>query len=352
MRIVNAVFNTRLGGVEQSTLDYAEALASQGHEVTLLLHAKSEYIVQAAQTGCAVDIQPNRFGRYDVLTIRRIRKWLLQVKPDVVLAHDDTAIALLSAAAYGIAPCVAVHPHQLSRALLRMAAVITTTNEQASRIRHRGMDAESVFTLPNMVRLSKAQRALRVSHAPQTPPVLGTLARLVKPKGVDVLLDAVALLHKRGVQVRLRIGGNGPLRKTLQVQAAERGIAGQVEFLGWVRERENFYASLDMYCLPSRAETFGLTALEAFQHKLPVVATNCSGVRQLSERGNVTLMVPVEDAVAMADAIERLLKDWTQAQRLAAAGYALVKERYEMATVGRQVEAVLIQALASAQQEV
>lgn len=347
MRIVNAVFSKQRGGLEQASVDYAAAFSSLGHDVVMLLGHRAAFADDAREAAGKVQFQQNRFGKFDVLAYWQLRRWLQKTKPDMIVAHGNRAATLLRFAAKGIAPLVAVNHSRVIKAAIHADAVIAVNEQLKSALLTRGYARpDMAFVVPNMVTLTPEQRALRLSNAPQTPPVIGTLARFVPEKGLDVFLDALEILHRRGVAVRARIGGDGPERDNLKEQADGLGIADRVDFLGWVNDRAAFYAALDMYCLPSRAETFGIVVLEALQHKLPVVATNCNGVRQLADGRHVGLFVPVEDANALADAIERLLQDWTLAQRLAASGYALVEEKYDIQIVAGQLQNIIEQVAA------
>src|SRR5690606_6806180 len=122
-------------------------------------------------------------------------------------------------------------------------AVICVNDEQKGQLRGMGMGEEDVFVLPNMVTFTPEHRALRVSYARQTPPVVGVLSRLVPAKGVDVFLEALKRLVERDVPVRARIAGDGSERAALQRLARELGLSNRVEFLGWVKERDTFYDS-------------------------------------------------------------------------------------------------------------
>lgn len=282
MKIVNAVFSKLNGGLEQASLDYARALRLQGHEVIMLVNDRCQFVEDARAAGSRVHVQNNRLGKSDPLAKAKLRRWLQKEKPDVVIGHGNRAIVLLTAAAKGSVPMIAVNHTSSVKASLLTDAAITVNDEQKRDLLALGhKNASAVHVVPNMVHLSDAQRAGEVSVAPRKPLVLGALARLAPTKGVDVLVDAVAELTKRGVDVVAKIGGVGQCEEELAAQVKRLGVADKMDFMGWVTDRDAFYDALDVYVLPSREETFGIVVLEAFQRKLPVVATDCIGVRFL-----------------------------------------------------------------------
>ncbi|MEX2158067.1 MAG: glycosyltransferase [Dehalococcoidia bacterium] len=160
--------------------------------------------------------------------------------------------------------------------------------------------------------------------------VIGSVGRLSIEKGLDVLLDAAARLQQNGVSVRTVLAGDGPLRAKLEAQAQRLGIASQVEFRGEVPHDAvpGVLAELDIFVMPSKAEGFGVAALEASAMELPVVASRVHGIPDVVRDGRTGLLVPPANADALASAIARLAGDRALRQEMGRAGRAFVQERY------------------------
>lgn len=146
----------------------------------------------------------------------------------------------------------------------------------------------------------------RVHHRPPPLQVL-FVGRLVYYKGVDVLLRAMAQL----AGVRLTVVGEGPLRSRLESLAVTLGICGSVEFQGQITDDElrQRYLASDVFVLPSvsRAEAFGLAAIEAMAAGLPPVTTSLgTGTDWINTNGVTGLVVPPGDIGALAAAIEAM----------------------------------------------
>jgi glycosyltransferase involved in cell wall biosynthesis len=146
---------------------------------------------------------------------------------------------------------------------------------------------------------------------------LVSIARLVKRKRVDRLLQALAALS--GLDVQLTLVGDGPERRRLEALAAALGVAGRVRFLGHVDEvaKRRALAAADLFVLASAHEGFGLVYLEAMQHGLPVVAASAGGQADFLEDGRTGALVPNDDVVALAAAIGKLAGDPALRQRVA-----------------------------------
>ena len=109
--------------------------------------------------------------------------------------------------------------------------------------------------------------------------MVGAFARLSPEKGLDVLLDAAALLTKKGIDLRIVLAGDGPERSSLEHQAAKLRIDDYVEFRGDIAHERvaEVLAELDIFAMPSREEGFGVAALEAEGMAVTVVHKETPG---------------------------------------------------------------------------
>jgi rhamnosyl/mannosyltransferase len=135
------------------------------------------------------------------------------------------------------------------------------------------------------------------------------LGRHVTYKGFDILIQALARLDP---EVRLLLGGEGPLTPSLKQLATHLGLADRVCFLGRVPENElpAYYQACDVFCLPSvtRAEAFGIVQLEAMAAGRPIVSTRLgNGVDFVNRHGETGLAVPPGDIESLAHALKTLL---------------------------------------------
>jgi glycosyltransferase involved in cell wall biosynthesis len=149
-------------------------------------------------------------------------------------------------------------------------------------------------------------------------------ARLVREKGIDVLIDAFARASATCPDARLCIAGDGPERAELERLAAEAGIADRVDFTGWVEPDEmwRLFKSAGIAVLPSRwEEGLGMVLVEAGLAGCALVASDLGGVRDVVEQGKTGLLVPTDDAEALAGALTRLLNDGDERDRFASAAH-------------------------------
>ncbi len=175
---------------------------------------------------------------------------------------------------------------------------------------------------------------------------IGTLRHLEANYGLDTLIAALPLVLSRYPDLHLLIGGAGSLHQMLKQQAQTLGIGRAVKFLGRIPHADvpDFLRSLSIFAMPSRAEAFGVAALEAQACGVPVVASQVGGLPEVVRDGETGLLVPPENPAALANALIALLDDPQRRAALGLNGRQWVRERYswrsnvaQMLAVYRQV---------------
>jgi glycosyltransferase involved in cell wall biosynthesis len=175
------------------------------------------------------------------------------------------------------------------------------------------------------------------------------VGRVVRQKGLDILLPALAGLAKQH-EFHLDVVGDGGEVKELKALAERLGIGDKVSFLGW-RDRDalpGLYARSDVFVFPSRDEGMPNAVLEAMASGLPVVATDIAGNEELVRHGQTGLLTPCEDAAALTEALGSLLADREMAKRYGQAGRDLAREHYSWSAAARSYLDLIAKAVAKA----
>ncbi|MCM3626554.1 glycosyltransferase family 4 protein [Paenibacillus glycanilyticus] len=180
-----------------------------------------------------------------------------------------------------------------------------------------------------------------IAHENAVPQFI-TVCRLVPAKGLDILLHACAELKRRGHPFVLHIIGDGPIREELEQLAVKLDLYDDIIFYGYMLHPEEFMPFFDVFVLPSRAEAFGSVFAEAALCWLALVGTNVGGIAEQIEDGVNGLLVPPEDAPALADALEKLVVDPTYRYNLARAGWDKAKKVYSLQRVISQMKRVYL----------
>lgn len=192
-----------------------------------------------------------------------------------------------------------------------------------------GVPEARIVEIPNGV--PAAASPVRPDHdGPSTILFLGAVGHR---KGIDVLIDALAELRRRGAAFRAVIGGSGEVEQA-QARAAELGISDAMTFLGWIDETEvgRQLERADIFVLPSRAENQPVSILEAMARAIPVVSTTIGAIPEQVVEGATGLLVPPGEALLLADALQRLLEAPLLRRAMGEAGLRRFEAEYSVAT--------------------
>lgn len=151
--------------------------------------------------------------------------------------------------------------------------------------------------------------------------------------GPDMLVEAAAILKGRGVSLSVTMVGAGAMKPRVAHLVRQLGLADSVVVRDLVPHAEiaNLLASHHVLAMPSRHEGFGVAALEAAAAGRPVVATSIGGIPEVVIHGQTGLLVPPDNAAALADALATLARDRRMCRQLGEAGRAFVEAHYTWA---------------------
>jgi len=162
--------------------------------------------------------------------------------------------------------------------------------------------------------------------------VIGYFARLVPNKGHQYLIDAISKVSKDHPNVKLLIGGDGPLKHELKSLSKQLGVEEKVVFVGKI-EHEAVYRLLkcvDIYVFPSSAELFPYAILEAMAAGKPIVSTPVGGVPEVIKNGETGLLVPPKDQDKLADGIRKLIEKPKEAEQMGRRSRKLIEEKFTL----------------------
>jgi glycosyltransferase involved in cell wall biosynthesis len=172
-----------------------------------------------------------------------------------------------------------------------------------------GVPGDRIDVIPTGVEIpaslpsAEARRAARLKFGfDDTDFVAGHMGAFTHEKGQDVAAAAFQRLETELPRLRLMFAGEGPLRSALDGNP-------RILLPGYLEDRAEFFAALDVFLMPSRSEGWGLAALEAMAHSVPVIASRTGGLPEIVEAGETGWLVAPEDTAALADAIAQAARD-------------------------------------------
>jgi glycosyltransferase involved in cell wall biosynthesis len=324
-------------------------LAAQGVSTVLILFHDGELASQARGQGIEPLILSN-LNRFLPATSRQLARILNQREVHVVHAHGYKATVFCSVARlwhrfsmvkteHGLPEPMSGGPIRALRnrlyyfsdnAATRIAhaTVCYVTKDLETYYRHAHSGLRTIV-IPNGVANMDRHQFPRPLEMRDNWFNLLIVGRLDTVKGHHLAIEAIAA-GSLPQDIHLHIVGTGPREKELQALAKARGVAGRVHFLGFIRNVYNNIAHCNVLLMPSLHEGLPYTLLEAMALGIPVVASRVGGLVEVIQDEDTGLLVPPQDAEALAQAIGRLHDDPTLCSQLGEQARCLQQATYSL----------------------
>jgi glycosyltransferase involved in cell wall biosynthesis len=362
----------KLGGAEQHIIEVIKRLSSR-HD--FLIFAGEDTSISKEFNGNVV-VQPinypkipNLFGiAFIIFGLLKIKKTLGKKKYDLIWAKQTYPQAVLGALLknYSHKPLyvTAQNPklhyeelvikgtvfrpfhHLFARFLdpvihwsFSKADIVAAVSKYSADLA-KEMGAKNIRVIPNGVEVAKYKQGK--SQKNQKLRIVTTSA-LIPRNGIDILIEAVALLPSK-IKWDLRIAGEGPEKKDLELRIKSHKLNKKVKLVGRVSNENipDFLLSSDLFVRPSRKEGFGVAFLEALATGIPVIATPVGGIRDFINNQETGLLVEPNNPQQVKDAIISLIDNKKLYKKLVTKGKLLVKHQYSWETITDEVEKALL----------
>lgn len=334
------IYNLGVGGAEQVAVSEVREFLRCGHAVHLvtLNPERSQTLMPTVPDNCQRTMVEFS-SLFDVRAVYRLARCLMAIDPDIIITQlwFANTVGRLAARLAGMRERVIVFEHNVydhlkswkqffaDRLLQTWCKRIIAISDgvKASLVRH-GINERHITIIYNAIDIKRHADApsasIRTELGIGDEYLFICVARLVRQKGIDILLPAFAKVD--GV---LLLAGAGEDRAALEAQADALGIRSRVFFLGVRHDVPSLMKASDCFVLASRWEGFGIVLAEAMACGLPVVASGVDGIKEVVKDGETGILVPPEDPEALASALRRMQKDRGMAAAMGARG----KERVQ-----------------------
>ncbi len=320
------VLRAPVGGLFRHVLDLAQGQAARGHRIGIVAAAgggpQSDASFAAVTDALALGVTRVAMARQpglgDLAAIRSVARSIGATQPDVVHGHGAKGGAYVRmAAAMGAIRVYTPHGGSLHYGRHSARGIVYGTAERLLMARTDLLLFESAYArdayqtaighprcvvrvVPNGVSAAEFDP---VTAGPQATDLVA-IGELRHIKGMDVLIDALALLAAGGRMATATIVGEGPDAGALRALAGQRGLGSAVRFAGYLPARTAF-ALGHLLIVPSRAESLPYIVLEAAAAGVPMLATGVGGIPEVFDRG--VRLLPAGDAAELARAIAAAL---------------------------------------------
>lgn len=328
MTVLHLLGSPRHGGAETYFLDLLDALHRDGSPQAAAIHRNADREAALKAMGVRVDVLPFK-PPFDFSTGRLIRKLAAELDSKVLVQWMNRAGRVMPRK--GPWARIGRLGGYYDLKYYRGADfLVGNTRDIVDYIIGKGWPAERVSYIPNFAVPKDDPPVDRAEFdTPKDAPLLLGMGRLHSDKAHDITLDALPQIP----EAYLWIAGAGPLEAQLKAQAKRLGVADRVRFLGWRLDASALYRAADICVFPSRFEPLGNTVIQAWAHEIPLITAASQGPGATVRNEEDALLVPVDDAPALAKAIRRLLDDPALAKRLVEGGHARITGEFAVPPV-------------------
>lgn len=352
MRILQICSAREIGGGEIHFADLANTLAERGHDVFAALSPASPVRSLLSSLPPANVVELHMRNSLNLATAMKLSKLVRARDIEIVHAHvaRDYPLAALATGRSNARLVLTRHVlfplnriHKLT--LRRTSRVIAVSQAVAESLYSQSIfERQNIVTIHNGIDSAKFARVDGRRASSQSLRV-GTAGHIAPIKGLDDLVRAAALVIQNYRNIEFVIAGedksaSGENRVALERLIRELGLNENVKLIGWVGDMPEFLATLDLFVSSARSEPFGLAIVEAMAAGVPVLATASEGAREIIDDNRSGRLVPIGDIAALASAIDELMNDENQRNRLAQNAKAIGREQFSLKRMVERTEEV------------
>jgi glycosyltransferase involved in cell wall biosynthesis len=371
LRICQMIDRPSLGGGQTALLLLAENLDHQLFEVFVCSASKGP-LVEEVQSRGLTHIPVSLSKAFRLRTVKSIAAALEKNRIQILHTHGGIAGFYGRWAARRIRTPVIVHTlhgiHYLhyrnpllkrlyvlqERIFLRFTdgLILVSQADLSQAKKHKFCPENKMFVIPNGVDLKLDRNAQDIQKKrlawgwEREQPVIGTVARLHRQKGVFYLVKAAKKVLSAFPSAKIVVVGEGPLGQKLRKKTGKIGLEGRLLFLGERKDAAELISLFDVFVLPSLWEGLPFVLVEAAALGKPIIATAVDGVTEIIEDGKTGVLVSPKDPQALADAIIRLLQDKDGASRLAERAKAIIPARFPLRRMVAQTQNLYLELFA------
>lgn len=280
---------------------------------------------------------------------RKVKKIITQINPDIVNVHYATSYGTVAALAgikkyvlsvwgsdiYDFPNKSMLHKMMLKYSLKKATYLFSTSQamaDEAHKYTDKNIEITPFGVDLQMFTPAKRNRPYHVSEDGRF--IVGTVKSLLPKYGIDYLIEAVSLVKRKHpeIPIELRIAGKGEYEKEYKKLAKIKGIDEITTWLGYVSQNNaaKEWANMDIAIIPStlESESFGVSAVEAQACGTPVIISDIPGLMEATSPGKSSVVVPRNNAEAIAEAIVDLFQNNEKRIKTGQVGREYVSERY------------------------
>lgn len=324
------------------TRKWVDHFSKSDNEIYLISMRDTDYVYK--ENVKVIVVKPpfkNKLAYFMLLF--KIRKIVKYIKPDILHSHYATSyglygrissyhpfiISVWGSDVYEFPKSSSVNAKLLRFILKGTDAVCSTSCDMANETR-KYYNKDNITITPFGVDIDRFSAKVPVLSNEYI--TIGVVKNLHKIYGIKYLIQAFSdLLKDTRKKLRLMIVGDGPEKASLEKLCEELSISRYVEFVGSIDNTNvpDYINKMDIVCIPSLSESFGVSAVEACACGRPVVCTNVGGLKEIVFDDYNGYMVNPEDSYALKDKLKLLIEDEKKLRKFSSNAVKIANQKYD-----------------------
>jgi L-malate glycosyltransferase len=362
IRVLHILSTVTGGGVERRRMFLSKYLDSNFFEQKLIGTHKAGFVAEQIEANGVEILEIGDFhGPFHWAKHRKVQKIIQEFEPHII--HGAVYEGVTLAAINGLLKQVSIiileetsDPQNRSKKasfLLKLFSLladrfiaisdnVATYLKEVVKVRPTKIKLiTNGVELPREVLAKEVEDLKKLHQIADDDIVVGTVGRLFNDhKRITDLIKAFTFLHH--ANVKLVVVGGGPDEHMLKEYAVQLGVQDKVIFVGYQFDTAPYFKLMDIFCIASSREGFGLVAAEAMLHQLPVIATRVGGLQDIVVDGETGFLVPAFSSEAVSEKIQFLLHHPQERKNMGEKGYQRAMKNYTAERYCKEVEALYL----------
>ena len=319
LKILNIISGSHKGGAEKFFERFTVSINGYLNiSQKIIIKKNQDRFVFFKKKG--IDVTQLAFrSNFDFFTKEKVKYHIKSFRPDIVLTWMNRASNMLPEKKdYDYKTVGRLGGYYKIKNYLKCDYLIANTEDIRTYIIEEGWDPDKVFYIPNFVEKSSDKKLDKSKHnTPKEKNILLALGRFHENKGFDILIKSL----KKLPEYYLWILGRGELKKYYVQLAKKNDVIERVKFIDWIDEPSKYFNTADILVCPSRIEPLGNIVIEAWAHKIPVIASDIMGPKKLIRNNENGLKFDVENIDELVLRVNTLRKSPALKKKIITNGY-------------------------------
>lgn len=339
LKILNIISGAKIGGAEKFFERFSVSLQKQTDLNQKLIIKKNKKRYDFFRDNKITVKELSFRSKFDFHTRKNIKRVIEDFKPNIVLTWMNRASDMIPVERKNYKSIGRLGGYYKIKNYLNCDYLIANTKEIKSYIIAQGWDPDKVFYIPNFVEKKSKSTIKKYKFAtPENKKIIMGLGRFHENKGFDLLIKSLKSLP----DYYLWLLGNGEMIKKYKYFAELYNLKSRIRFIDWVDNPSAFYNTADILVCPSRVEPLGNIIIEAWAHKIPVIASDIMGPKKLIKNEINGLKFQSENIDELVFCVNKISNEKNLEKKLVANGYKDYISKYSEEIIMKKFKSLFL----------